>query len=73
MTEPHPSLSVILPVLNEAEGIRAVLQPLQSLRAIGHEVILVDGGSTDGSPELATELVDQVLHTSPGRAAQMRA
>ncbi len=73
MTEPLPSLSVILPVLNEAEGIRAVLRPLQSLRALGHEVILVDGGSTDGSPELATGLVDLVLRTSPGRAAQMRA
>lgn len=73
MTETLPSLSVILPVLNEAEGIRAALQPLQSLRAYGHEVILVDGGSTDGTPELAAGLADQVLRTKPGRAAQMRA
>jgi rSAM/selenodomain-associated transferase 2 len=73
VTESAPGLSVILPVLNEAEHIDAVLQPLQSLRAQGHEVILVDGGSTDGGPEMARGLVDLILVADRGRARQMRA
>ncbi|MGH8668595.1 MAG: glycosyltransferase, partial [Burkholderiales bacterium] len=40
-------LSVIVPALNEAPGIRAALEALAPLRARGHEVIVVDGGSSD--------------------------
>ena len=42
-------LSIIIPTLNEASGIRAALERLQPLRAAGHEVIVVDGGSSDGT------------------------
>ena len=38
-------LSIVMPVLNEAPGIEQALRALQSLRASGHEVIVVDGGS----------------------------
>ncbi|HYL24288.1 MAG TPA: glycosyltransferase, partial [Burkholderiales bacterium] len=41
-------LSVIVPVLNEAAGIREALEALAPLRARGHEIIVVDGGSDDG-------------------------
>lgn len=44
---PTPTLSIILPVLNEAAGIASVLAPLQALRAAGVELIVVDGGSTE--------------------------
>ena len=54
-------LSIIIPTLNEASGIRAALEALQPLRAAGHEVIVVDGGSSDGTPGLAAPLVDRVL------------
>jgi rSAM/selenodomain-associated transferase 2 len=64
-------VSVIMPVLNEASGIAATLAPLQEARAKGHEVILVDGGSSDGTPEKARPLVDVVLTSQPGRARQM--
>jgi len=66
-------LSIIIPALNEAECIVALLQQLQSLRARGHEVILVDGGSEDQTAALAEPMVDQLLITAAGRARQMNA
>lgn len=66
-------VSVIVPALNEVEGIGLVLAPLQRFRAEGHEVILVDGGSTDGTVELAEGLVDRVIRGHRGRAVQMNA
>ena len=66
-------LSFILPALNEAAIIPATLASLQPLRALGHEVILVDGGSTDGTPTLAAPGVDRVITAPRGRARQMNA
>jgi rSAM/selenodomain-associated transferase 2 len=67
------SISIIIPTLNEAAGIAQALQRLQPLRARGHEVIVVDGGSRDGTPALAQPLADRVLHAPRGRARQMNA
>jgi rSAM/selenodomain-associated transferase 2 len=64
-------LSIIVPMLNEAGGIVAALQALQPLRRRGHEVIVVDGGSSDASAALAAPWADSVLHSPRGRAAQM--
>jgi rSAM/selenodomain-associated transferase 2 len=64
-------LSVVVPALNEAPGIRAALEALAPLRARGHEVIVVDGGSGDGTAQLAAGLCDQLLNAAPGRAVQM--
>jgi len=66
-------LSVVVPVLNEAGGMRDALQALAPLRARGHEVIVVDGGSSDGTREIAAGLCDRVLSAPQGRAAQMNA
>ena len=66
-------LSVIVPALNEAGGIRAALEALAPLRARGHEVIVIDGGSSDGTPDIAVGLCDRVLSAPRGRAAQMNA
>jgi rSAM/selenodomain-associated transferase 2 len=63
----------VLPVLNEAPGIRAALEALAPLRSRGHEVLVVDGGSEDGSAELARGLCDRLLICAPGRALQMNA
>lgn len=74
LAEPHPtplSLSIIIPMLNEAACIQATLTRLQLLRASGVELIVVDGGSTDASVALATPLADTVLNSEPGRARQM--
>lgn len=68
-----PRLSIIIPALNEASGICELLVPLQPWRRHGLEIILVDGGSTDGTPERAVALVDRLERTPPGRARQMNA
>jgi rSAM/selenodomain-associated transferase 2 len=62
-----------VPVLNEAAGIRAALEALAPLRAAGHEVIVVDGGSVDGTPGLARALCDRLVAAPRGRGAQMNA
>lgn len=64
-------LSVIVPVLNEASGIVACLETLQPLRRRGHEVIVVDGGSRDGTAEISKLFADRVCVTSRGRSRQM--
>lgn len=66
-------LSIIIPALNEAAGIIDLLADLAPERAKGHELILVDGGSRDGTPELAEPLVDRLIMSPRGRAAQMNA
>ena len=66
-----PRLSIIMPVLNEAAGIREALEALAPLRARGHEVIVVDGESDDATASLAAPACDQVLVTPRGRALQM--
>jgi glycosyltransferase involved in cell wall biosynthesis len=58
-----PSLSIILPVLNESAGIAEFLLSLQTLRAEGVQVIVVDGGSTDSTMAVAGPLVDLLLQS----------
>jgi rSAM/selenodomain-associated transferase 2 len=67
------TLSIVIPTLNEAGGIEAALAALAPLRKAGAEVVVVDGGSTDGTPALAAPLADVVLTAARGRAAQMNA
>ena len=67
------SLSIIVPTLNEAPGIVSFLQPLQTLRDRGIEIVLADGGSGDDTVAVATPLVDRVVSARRGRAPQMNA
>ncbi len=66
-------LCVVIPTLNEAAGIGAALGALAALRRRGHEIVVVDGGSTDGTPQLAAGLCDRVIEASAGRGTQMNA
>lgn len=67
------SLSIIIPVLDEAERIAALLGELQPLRDHAGELIVVDGGSRDLTRERAAPLADRVLTSPAGRATQMNA
>ncbi len=69
----RPTLSVIIPVLDEAATIGDTLRSLQPLRDNGVEVIVVDGGSRDNTPELARAMADRVIGSTRGRAVQMQA
>ena len=66
-------ISVVIPCLDEADVARSRLAALQHLRVAGYELILVDGGSTDGTPDIARPFVDRVLIAGRGRALQMNA
>ncbi len=66
-------LSIIVPCLNEGESIGQALAALAPLRARGAEVIVVDGGSSDGTVERAAPLADRVISAARGRASQMNA
>lgn len=73
MTTDPALLSIIIPSLNEATGFAAALKRLQSLRASGAQIIVVDGGSSDRTVDLARPLADRVLSAPRGRASQMNA
>lgn len=64
-------ISVVIPVVNEKNNLSTLLPALQPLRAAGHELIVVDGGSTDDSMLLASGYVDKLLVSLCGRARQM--
>lgn len=65
-------LSVIIPVLNEA---RVIGQRLAELSALGvGEIIVVDGGSTDGTAEIVARSAQVKWRAAPrGRALQLNA
>jgi rSAM/selenodomain-associated transferase 2 len=66
-------LTIVVPVLDEAAGIAESLQALAPLRAQGVEVIVVDGGSRDGTAAVCGARADAVLSAPRGRARQMNA
>ncbi|MEY2578292.1 MAG: hypothetical protein QOI49_1116 [Verrucomicrobiota bacterium] len=72
MNSSTPFVSIIVPVLNEAELIEASLRQLRNLGP-DLEIIVVDGGSADGTCSLAEPLADRVISARRGRATQMNA
>jgi rSAM/selenodomain-associated transferase 2 len=72
MKQETPHISIVVPVLNEARLIGPFLRHLKALGPDA-EIIVVDGGSSDGTLELARPLADRVLTAPRGRAAQMNA
>jgi rSAM/selenodomain-associated transferase 2 len=66
-------ISIIIPALDEGKTIADTLRPLQPLRARGHQVIVVDGGSADATVETARPLADRVIASERGRARQQNA
>ncbi len=66
-------LSVVIPALNEREHLPQTLARVAEL-GLAHEIIVVDGGSTDGTREwLARRPGIRVLDSVRGKGAQLRA
>lgn len=69
----RPALGIVMPVLDEAATLVPRLRALQPLRQRGVTLVVVDGGSQDGTPAIAREHADLVLDAPRGRASQMNA
>jgi glycosyltransferase involved in cell wall biosynthesis len=66
-------LALIVPILDQDRIIEESLQGLAPLRARGHRVIVVDGGSRDDGPWRARDLADRVLLAPRGWSWQANA
>jgi rSAM/selenodomain-associated transferase 2 len=67
-----PFLSIVLPVLDEAALVHDFLLHLREV-APESEIIVVDGGSSDGTVTIAEPLADLLITAPRGRASQMNA
>lgn len=65
-------ISIIIPTLNEAANIVSLINLIRSIEP-DIEIIVADGGSSDGTVEIATRLKASVVHSPAGRGGQMHA
>ena len=70
MSTARPTVSVIIPTLNEEKCLDGVLCDIVALGP--DELIVADGGSEDRTPEIAAQY-GRVVRAAPGRGAQMNA
>jgi rSAM/selenodomain-associated transferase 2 len=64
-------LAVIIPTLDAADHLAATMAALMSDAAVERETIVADGGSRDGTRELAEQLGARVVTAAPGRGGQL--
>jgi glycosyltransferase involved in cell wall biosynthesis len=68
-------LSIVLPVVNESDNLRLLLPRLKAVmdrEGVSFESIVVDGGSSDGTPEIATQLGARAIsERRPGYAGAL--
>lgn len=70
---PDLTLSIIVPVLNEASTLRVRLEALDTFRDRGAQLVVVDGGSSDATASIAAPIADVATTAPRGRASQMNA
>ncbi len=71
LLDQNGKISIIIPVINEAENIKSTLATTKPSKNV--EIIVVDGGSSDGTVEIIgnSGLAVKVILANPGRAVQM--
>lgn len=71
---PLPSmLSIVIPTLNAAGALERSLPAVFSAGALPIEVIVADGGSIDGTAQVALEYGARLIEAAPGRGSQLAA
>lgn len=65
MTAVPIKLSIVIPLLNEADNLPKLMGHLAHLNPAPYQVILVDGGSADNSAAIAKELIESLIDSSP--------
>jgi glycosyltransferase involved in cell wall biosynthesis len=63
-------LSIIIPTLNATNGLAPTFAAVRASKLVS-EILVVDGGSTDGTQEYATSLGARVIVSQPGRGMQL--
>ena len=66
-------LSIVVPVLNEADCLPTFIDHVLSLRGVDTDLVISDGGSTDGTLSEAQREGVRVVHSSAGRGRQVHA
>ena len=69
--QPQKLLSIIVPTLNEADHLPALLDDLKQQKGIALEIIVGDGGSSDATRSVAEAFGAHFVGAKRGRAAQM--
>lgn len=68
------TIGVVIPTLNEAQFLPALLEDLRGLgSSLPLDIVVADGGSTDGTPAIAAAAGARVLCAPRGRARQLNA
>lgn len=73
LSAPAPSVSIIIPTLNEERSLGDTLDAIGAMEESALEVIVADGGSEDRTTDIASEAGARVLHAPLGRGAQLAA
>jgi rSAM/selenodomain-associated transferase 2 len=64
-------ISVIIPTFNEAENLPSLLVSVVS-QSTAHQIIVVDGGSSDATLQIAADFKTQIVQSEKGRGQQLK-
>jgi rSAM/selenodomain-associated transferase 2 len=73
MTRSDPGLSVVVPVLDDAEALERLVGRLRAMPESPDEIVVVDGAGDPVCARLCTELSVIYICTPPGRGVQLDA
>lgn len=71
MHDKSPQLSVVIPTINEADSLPTLLDQLGKQQGITLDLIVADGGSCDGTQQIARKFDAKLIETESGRGRQM--